>query len=401
MSEQVDTPQLQPPNSPLSLALWNFTSQWFLVPQGTGILAVILARLDYQFNGLQILAKIVWIYTIVLFGLCLIIYLLRVHIYPKHALHELRTNLIETSCLSSIPIVYTSILQLAVLQYGDRAGLAIYILWWRNAAIATIAALGIPYIQLKIQAPGVQRLPPAVLLPFIAIITSAAGAGVISRQSHVSPRLQVPAIIVAYLQLGIGLAVAASYAVLVMFQHFNQVHSVAEKVFQDMILCGPFGQGAFALQVLGEAVEESFGAYHRGKFLTAKAADTIGVTSQFLGLLTWGYGVFWWCFAILSICHTLGAQPRGGRKPPFSLAAWSIIFPWGVFTNAAVELGKIMDSPAFAVVSTGLLLIMLVMWIFNQVLTLRGILTGRILGVEHWREREQSLDSFRGGDKDA
>ncbi|KAJ6095531.1 C4-dicarboxylate transporter/malic acid transport protein [Penicillium sp. IBT 16267x] len=403
MSGQVDP--LQPPSRPLSLALWNFSSQWFLIPQGTGIICVILARLDYQFNGLQTLAKIVWIYTIVQFSLCLTFYLLRALSYSKHVRHELRTNLLETSCLSCIPIVYTSILQLAVLQYGDRAGLVIYILWWTNTALATVAAVGIPYFQLNIQAPGVQRLPPAVLLPFIAINTSAAGGGLICLQSHVSPRLQVPAIIVGYIELGAGLSVAGAYTVLVMFQHFNQVHLTATKVFQDMILCGPFGQGSFALQVLGEAVEESFGAYNRGTFLTAKGADIIGLTSQFMGLLTWGYGAFWWCFAILSIGHTLGAQSRGGRKPPFTLAAWSIIFPWsrdtnltpqGVFTNSAVELGKIMDSPAFAVVSTGLLLILLVMWIFNQLLTIRGIITGRIFGLEHgWRR--QGLDSFRGG----
>ncbi|KAJ5784501.1 uncharacterized protein N7503_009713 [Penicillium pulvis] len=393
MSGQVDP--LQPPRKPLSLALWNFTSQWFLIPQGTGIISVILARLDYQFNGLQILAKIVWIYTIVLFGLCLASYLLRALSYPKHVRHELRTNLVETSCLSCIPIVYTSILQLAVIQYGDRAGLAIYILWWTDTALSTVAAIGITYVQFKIQAPGVQRLPPAVLLPFIAINTSAASGGLICLQSHVSPRLQIPAIIVGYLELGAGLSLAGAFTVLVMFQHFNQVHSPAEKVFQDMIICGPFGQGSFALQILGEAVQESFGAYHRGVFLTAKAADIIGLTSQFMGLLTWGYGVFWWCFAILSIGHTIGAQPRGGRKPPFTLAAWSIIFPWGVFTNSAVELGKIMDSPAFAAVSTGLLLIVLVMWIVNQLLTIRGITAGRIFGLEHgWRGK--GPDALRG-----
>ena len=70
-----------------------------------------------------------------------------------------------------------------------------------------------------------------------------------------------------------------------------------------------------------------------------------------------------------------------------------------MFTNSAVELGKIMDSPAFAVVSTGLLLILLMMWIVNQLLTVRGIITGRILGLEHgWRGK--GLDTFR-GDKDA
>lgn len=331
----MSSPPLEPPTRPVCLALWNFTAQWLLIPQGTGIIAVVLDRLDYQFTGLQILAKIVWIYTIALFGLCLSLYILRICLYPKHVRHELRTNLMETSCLSCISIAFTSILQVAVLQYGDRAGLAIYILWWINTALATLVSLGIPYIQLKLQAPGVQNLPPAVLLPFVAVLTAAAGGGVICRQSHVSARLQVPALVVGYLEVGAGLAVTSGFNVLVMFQHFNQVHSAADKVYQDMIICGPLGQGAFALQALGEAVQGSFGAYERGTFLTAKAADIIGFTSQFLGLLTWGYGVFWWCFAILSICHTLVAW---GRKPRFSLAAWSLIFPWVSPSSSSISI---------------------------------------------------------------
>ncbi|KAJ5287831.1 C4-dicarboxylate transporter/malic acid transport protein [Penicillium angulare] len=375
MSTRPDRQPLQPPDRPLSLAIWNFTSQWLLIPQGTGIICVIIARLHYQFNGLQTLAKIVWIYTIVLFGLCLFFYLLRILLYPKDVRHQLRTNLIETSCLSCTPIAYTSILQLAILQYGDRAGLAIYILWWTDTAMAIIVSLGIPYIQLKIQAPGVQKLPPVVLLPFVAVLTSAAGGGAICRQNHVSARLQVPVIIVSYLEVGIGLAVTTGFNVIIMFQHFNQVHSAADKVFQDMIICGPLGQGAFALQVLGEAAQGSFGAYKRGTFLTDKAADTIGFTSQFLGLLTWGYGIFWWSFAILSICHTLG-----------------------VFTNAAVVFGRIMDSPAFYVISTAHLLILLVMWLVNQILTLRGIITGRMLGLEQGRRRKGAFHTARARD---
>ncbi|KAJ5633624.1 C4-dicarboxylate transporter/malic acid transport protein [Penicillium herquei] len=370
----------QPPTKPISLALWNFTSQWLLIPQGTGIVCLVLNRLDYQFNGLKTIAQVIWIYDIALFGLCLSFYFLRVCLYPKYVRHELRTNLMETSCLSCIPIAFTSILQYASIQYGARAGLAIYILFWVDTALAAIVSIGIPYIQLKLQAPGVQKLPPAVLLPFVAVLTAAAGGGVICRQCAVSARLKVPVIIVGYIELGSGLAVTSGFNVLIMFQHFNQVHSAAEKVYQDMIICGPLGQGSFALQVLGEAVQGSFGAYHRGTFITAKAADAIGFVSQLMGLLTWGYGVFWWCFAILSICHTLIAW---GQKPKFSLAAWSLVFPWGVFTNAAVEFGKIMDSSAFAVFATALLLIMLIMWIGNQILTLKGMISGRIFGLEH------------------
>lgn len=72
----------------------------------------------------------------------------------------------------------------------------------------------------------------------------------------------------------------------------------------------------------------------------------------------------------------------------FCQEPWADYLWQGVFTNAAVEFGKIMDSPAFAVFSTGLLLIMLVLWIGNQVLTVRGIITGRILGLERgWDNR--------------
>ena len=416
MSDEASS--LQRPERPLSIALWNFSSNWFLIPQGTGTICILLHQLDYQFKGLMILAKIVWIYTIVLFGLCLIIYSLRILVYPKHVRQQLRANLVETSCLASIPIAYTEIIQLAVLQYGSRARIAFYVLWWIQAGLAIVACLAIPYVQLKLQPPGISHLPPAILLPFIASLTSAAGGGVLCRFDHISARLQVPVIIISYLQIGAGLSLAAGFDTLILLQHFDRFTPTADIVYQDMIVCGPFGQGAFALQILGEAVAQgSFASYSRGTFLTSEAAAPIGYTSQFLGLLTWGYGIFWWCFAILSICHTLCAQPGGWRKTRFTMAAWSLIFPWvrcssptcvcradrkqGVFTNAAVEFGKTMDSPAFAVVSTALLLILLVMWFAVQILTIKGLFTGRILGLEHGWKRRPLASGDSAGNKDA
>jgi hypothetical protein len=38
------------PERPLSLALWNFSSSWFLMPQGTGVTCTLLHRLHYQFT---------------------------------------------------------------------------------------------------------------------------------------------------------------------------------------------------------------------------------------------------------------------------------------------------------------------------------------------------------------
>ena len=57
-----------------------------------------------------------------------------------------------------------------------------------------------------------------------------------------------------------------------------------------------------------------------------------------------------------------------------------------MYTNGAVQLGKIMDSPAFKVWSTALLLLLLVICIIVHIFTIKGLLTGRILGLAHgWR----------------
>ncbi|KAH1268459.1 hypothetical protein KXW07_003884, partial [Aspergillus fumigatus] len=77
----------------------------------------------------------------------------------------------------------------------------------------------------------------------------------------------------------------------------------------------------------------------------------------------------------------------------FSLGAWSLVFPWGVYTNCAVQLGKIMDSPAFDVWSTALLLLLVIIAIVNTLFTIKGIITGEVLGLEHgWRKEAYQDD---------
>lgn len=69
----------------------------------------------------------------------------------------------------------------------------------------------------------------------------------------------------------------------------------------------------------------------------------------------------------------------------------------GVYTNSAVQLGKLLDAPAFHVWSTALLLLLLVLALWVTALTVRGVVTGRVLGLEHgWGYRYE-----RGGDKQA
>ncbi|KAL4913892.1 voltage-dependent anion channel [Aspergillus aurantiobrunneus] len=371
-----------PPARPISLAVWNFSSSWFLIPQGTSIIAVILHQLHYQFGALPVLAKIVWIYAIVLLGLLLAIYIVRIALYPHHVGREIRRNVVEASCLSSIPIAFTSIIQMISLQYTGGAELAAYVLWWISTFLSLAAVIGVLYLQLKMQPSGIEHIPPSFLLPVISILTSAAGGGVICESSHLSARLRVPAILVSYMELGAGIALATCIDACIVYHHFDQTYPQRDKAYQDMVLCGPFGQASFALQILGVAVQHSFGAYNRGTLLTAAAASPIAAVSEFAGLLAWGFATFWWLFASVSIVYTLRVQSGGWRNVSFSLTAWSLIFPWGVYTNGAVQLGKLMDSPAFDAWSTVLLLLLVVLWIVVHIFTVKGIVTGKILGLE-------------------
>ncbi|KAJ5815360.1 voltage-dependent anion channel [Penicillium riverlandense] len=245
-----------------------------------------------------------------------------------------------------------------VQQWGSVWGIIVYVLWWINTAMAVASVMWIPYVYVKVQPPGLEAVAPGVLLPLIAALTSAAGGGIICQYGALSNRLQVPVIIVSYLEVGVGLPLAVTLSGVFLTRLFNKSFPGVEHVCQDMILCGPFGQGSFALQALGQVVlRGSFAGYDKGTFLTAEAAKPVAFASQFAGLLSWGYGTFWWVFAITSILHTFFSQLRGKRS--------------GVYTNAAVELGKIMDSPAFMVWSTALFIILLVIAIVDHIFTVK------------------------------
>lgn len=340
------------PTYPLSLALWNFSSQWFLVPQGTGVISVSLYRLNYQFPGLSIIAIVVWVYTMALLVISLFLYLLRIILYPQHVAHVLKTNIVETSCLASISITCTTIIQMIAFvlipDWGQAWGIVAYVLWWINTAMAVTAVMVIPYVFVKIQPPGVKAIAPGVLLPLISALTSAAGGGTICTQANLTARLQVPVIIIAYLEVGLGLPLAITLGNIFMTRLFDRSFPRLEQVYQDMILCGPFGQGAFALLILGQAVEQgSFAAYDSGRFLTAQAAGPVSFASQFAGLLSWGYGTFWWCFATISIIHTMLLQPNGMRNSHFTMSAWSLIFPWVSLPFLSLPFSCSPNSPMF------------------------------------------------------
>ncbi|CRG90939.1 Sulfite efflux pump SSU1 [Talaromyces islandicus] len=369
--------------SRFSVALWNLSSQWFLIPQGTGIVAVVLRNIKYRFTGLDIISEIIWIYNIALLSLLVLAYMLRVFLYPRHVVNILRTSIVETSCLSSISIAFSTILKMVTVclvpKWGRSWGVVAFVLWSVNTGLALTCCFFIPYIHVKLQPPGIKSLTPTVLLPFIAALTSAAAGGVICVYGAISARIQVPIIIVSYLEVGTAVPLAMSMVDVFQSRLFNKAFPGIDHVYEDMILCGPFGQGSFALLILGQAAKGgAFAEYHRGTFLTADIAPGLSAASQLAGLLAWGYATFWWSFAALGIIHTFFTQPGGMRRSKFYMSAWSLVFPMGVYTNAAIFLSKIMNSSAFGVWSVILAIMLVIIWLVNYAFTIKGVISGRL-----------------------
>lgn len=327
-------PPSPPPATPVRLAVYHFTSRWFLVPQGTGITAVILHQLDYQFKGLHVISYIFWVTTIILLLSMVLVYAARCMMFPRNVAATLGRDMDELACINSITISYTSIIQMTAVTlvqgWGRAWGLVVYILWWINVVMAVLGTVIVPFIFMRLYPykGREKRISPASRLPLIAALTAAAGGGTICQYAELDSSLQVPVIVVSYLLVGAGLPLAFAIDAFVWHRLFDGSVPNHKLTFQEMINCGPWGQGSFALQGLGAAVlRNGLASDPRGILISAKAAEPIGYASIFAGLLAWGMGTFWWAFAILSIAHAATSHRRW-RGIPFSLATWSVVFPW-------------------------------------------------------------------------
>lgn len=322
-------PQISAPR----LALRNFSSQWFLIPQGTGAIAVILHQLPYQFRGLAIISQCVWVLTILMLVSMLLIYLVRVALEPTYVAKQLRTNIMETACLASISVAFTTIIQMTALNlvqtWGSTWGTVAYVLWWINFVMATTGCVGIIYVFVGLEASGIDLVPVAIRLPPIAVLTIAAGGGVVCRYGQLATDLQVPIIILSYLCVGAGVFLALMCDAAFLIRLFNQSWPSGKTIYSIMIACGPYGQSSFAMQILGDVVKRgAFAGAGTTGFISPGDERIVSVCSTLIAILLWGYGTFWWAFACIAIVHDLAYNAKALPKWNQSLGAWSLIFPW-------------------------------------------------------------------------
>ncbi|KAL8690107.1 MAG: hypothetical protein Q9218_004375 [Villophora microphyllina] len=318
----------------LMKSLEEWTTMTFLIPQGTGMLATCLFQLDWQFRGSEIIATIVWVFTILVFAILCLAYLAKVILFPKSVRQQLSSNIMELCCLSSAVITYGVIINMVALvcakAWGPSWGMVAYVLNWINVFLSFIMVVGIPYAYLRCCPPGVDSTPPSVLLPAIAALTASATCGIVCFNGKLQARTQVPMIITGYVLLGLGLTDAVAMIFIYVSRLQNGGFPDKSQLWMNYIPVGPLGQASVAIQNLGLAAaapgNRTFASYNRGTFITANAGQVLNTIGTLSGLIIWSYGAWWLLFSIVMTIH-LGIFADGGVRQ-YSLSAWSTVFPW-------------------------------------------------------------------------
>ncbi|KAH7029519.1 voltage-dependent anion channel [Microdochium trichocladiopsis] len=397
-----------------SVALRNFGSAWFMIPQGTGILAVCFWSNDYQFRGLNVIALVAWATAIVSVLIITFTYLARLTCFPRHVASQLATDSSELASLASLPVTLTAIVQMLILVLGHYEGwsTACHILWWVVFGLSLMAVILIPQAFVTTSPPGRDNLLPNSQLPLVAALTAAATGGALCQSASLSTLQQLPIIAICYLLVGIAVPLAIFLDAIFLARLLSQTKETQEKesrqekqavAYQTMICAGPWGQSSVAFLLLGHAVlNNGLGLSVSNVVGNDLAAKSVAYVSIFIGFLFWGQATFWWIFTLLSITHAVFGRATGKRGVSFQMAMWSLVFPWGVYTNGAIQIGKILDSTVFRVWSAILTILMAIVWLVCTALTIRGCITGSLFGLEHgWRNRRDvfsgTSDEERGG----
>jgi tellurite resistance protein TehA-like permease len=191
----------------------------------TGVLAIIMHQLPYQFKGLPVLTTIMYLLDLVLFIICSVITILRWTMYSKVVIRKTAGNLDEIALYGAPPITFLTLAALTGLivskaEWGGHAwSLVAYVMWWFGMAFMLTTCKGTTLRDLlnTNQSTGMaifitlfrtdvtddRGMSAALTLPIVGVATAAVAGALICNFSHdISPRLAVPVIIVGYFLAG-------------------------------------------------------------------------------------------------------------------------------------------------------------------------------------------------------
>ena len=345
-----------------------FTPNWFSVTMGTGILAIGLGQFP-QVPVLQQAGEALWLANIVLFLLFSTVYAARWTLYFDGA-RRILDHSSMSMFLGCIPMglatIVNGFLLFGVPLMGDLALQIAEVLWWIDAAVAMVVGLGVPFLMFTRHVHSMEQMTAIWLLPFVACEVAAASGGLLL--PHIGDSaMQLNVLVTSYVLWACSVPLAMSIIVILVLR--LAIHKLPHETMaaSSWLALGPIATGALGMMLFAQNGPSVLVANGLGTY-----ADAIGGASMLVGVLLWGYGVWWTAMATMITMRYFRSHV------PFNLGWWGYTFPLGVFAVATLRLGAILPVGVIQALGTLLVGALAVIWITVMVRTLAGAWNGRL-----------------------
>ncbi|KAJ8097208.1 voltage-dependent anion channel [Lipomyces tetrasporus] len=283
----------------------------FTVVMGCGISSSILLNYNFETFWLTRLAYAYWGVALFVFMLFIIFTVLRLVLFPGTLLRSFRHPR-QSMFYGCIPTAYSSVLMDTVKIFGVQAVWPCYVLLWLDISLAFTVGWFIMFNGFVTHdRKNPTGLTGVILLPTIAVIVNSTTAALLV------PYLPLPSTCGACLP--------------------NLPER--ENMISSFLLVGPLGQGAYS--VLRNL--NNVNAYYAVKYIWLAETPIFLYIGVGISMLMVAFASFW-LFCAVASC--LVARPRR-----FGITWWSLCFPMGTYALATSELGRVLDSMAFKVLS--------------------------------------------------
>ncbi|CAK7267639.1 Plasma membrane sulfite pump involved in sulfite metabolism [Sporothrix epigloea] len=362
----------------------NFTPSWFAVIMGTGIVSILLHNLPYNAYGVWCVSVIVFCLNVVLFVCFSVITLARYILYPE-IWDVMIKHPAQSLFLGCIPMGMSTIINMMAFvckPWGDGFIYFAWALWWVDVVLSCACSLVIPFIVVHHHRNQLSQMTAALLLPVVPVIVASASGGIMAavlpNNAHA-----VTTLVTSYVLWSLG----ETFSFFIMTVYFLrlQIHDLPprEAIVSVFLPIGPLGQGGFAIQQLGKVAMTllpATGAFN-GTAISSSMPNAFESSAMYggtvlymfgiiAGLCSWGAGLGWLAFAVISILTT--------KSFPFNMGWWGFVFPLGVLTSCTGMLATEMSSTFFKVVTMIFSSCVFCLWILVAVKTTIMVISGDI-----------------------
>ncbi len=343
----------------------NFAPSWPSVVMGTGIIPVALLFMEPLVPAAKPLGIVFFVLAVALFAIILVLSVARVVFARSDTMQDLR-HPVAGNFFSTLPIA-AMILAIDFMQIGPRVfapgaahGAALVLFFLGTAGIY---ALGLAATAIMF---GSRDVKPAhatfgwFIPPVSQLIVPVVGLDL--AQVYGGTSLASPLFVLSMMGLGIGL-------MLFLFVGPNIYHRYLYHELPPSKMAPTVMIGLTPTAILTIIMVKLAGlAVTPGSPWLAPAFPAI---ARMLVLVGWGFSVWWFALAIMLVARHFKAA-----AVDFALGWWSLSFPIGALAVATGALNKLYRLPFFAWVEAGLTLVLLAVWVFVAIGTVRIVADG-------------------------